>query len=117
MAERVVVFIDSQNTYRGARRAFFGEAGPHINGNIDPLKFAQRLVARERPGGARELADVRVYTGRPDASKSSKAYAAHLKQAAAWRSSGVTVIQRTLRYPRDWPKEREREKGIDVAII
>jgi hypothetical protein len=26
------------------------------------------------------------------------------------------VITRTLRYPREWPREREQEKGIDVKL-
>ena len=40
-----------------------------------------------------------------------------MKQCAAWRSLGkVTVIPRTLRYPYNWPAEREREKGVDVAM-
>ncbi len=26
------------------------------------------------------------------------------------------VTTRTLRYPRDWPREREHEKGIDVQL-
>jgi hypothetical protein len=39
-----------------------------------------------------------------------------MRQTAAWKSAGVTVITRDLRYPHDWPKARPEEKGIDVAL-
>jgi hypothetical protein len=39
-----------------------------------------------------------------------------MKQCAAWEACGAIVITRMLRYPRDWPNEKEREKGIDVAL-
>ena len=28
----------------------------------------------------------------------------------------MKVIQRTLRYPSDWPSRKAQEKGIDVAL-
>ncbi len=88
-----------------------------MQGNINPRKFGELLVARPRPGELRTLKEVRVYTGRPDASKSSLTYSAHMRQCAAWEALGkVTTIARPLRYPRNWPAEREREKGIDVAL-
>jgi hypothetical protein len=34
-----------------------------------------------------------------------------------WKQSPKTEVKtRTLRYPGDWPKTREEEKGIDVAL-
>mgnify|MGYP001593267752 CR=1 FL=1 len=40
-----------------------------------------------------------------------------MKNCAAWVNSGVTVTTRMLRYPKNWPQEKEREKGIDVALV
>jgi len=43
-AERVVVFIDWQNLYKGARDAFHQGQGPRLLGNVGPLRLAQRLI-------------------------------------------------------------------------
>lgn len=46
MARRAVVFIDYQNAYRGARRAFHDhEFDPHFYGQFDPVGLAQLLIA------------------------------------------------------------------------
>ncbi len=34
-------------------------------------------------------------------------YSAHMRQTAGWQSKGVTVIARPLRYPKNWPHEKE----------
>jgi hypothetical protein len=39
-----------------------------------------------------------------------------MRQRAVWIAAGVHVFARTLQYPRDWPKERPRAKGVDVAL-
>ena len=69
--------------------------------------------------GARDLAQVRVCRGRPDASKDPKTYSANMRQSAAQERAGqdrVKVITRALRYPPDWPASPAQEKGIDVAL-
>jgi uncharacterized LabA/DUF88 family protein len=119
MTRRVVVFIDAQNLYQGAREAFFGSSGSHTLGQFNPLGLAQLVVSRKPVGDEgepRELSEVRVYTGRPDSTKDPKTYGAHRRQCAAWEKLGVKVVARTLRYPRKWPAERAQEKGIDVAL-
>ena len=71
MPERVFIFIDSQNTYMGARETFFtpeGEnfpRGHHSLGQYSPLQLGQLLTSKRPPGFAeqRALVDVRVYTG------------------------------------------------------
>jgi uncharacterized LabA/DUF88 family protein len=115
---RVVVFIDYQNVMRDARRAFCGQPFGAADGQIDPLRYGQHLVARQPLGtsGARRLKEVRVYRGRPHSEKDPRTHAAHMRQTGAWEKAGVTVVTRDLRYPRDWPKERAEEKGIDVAL-
>jgi len=39
-----------------------------------------------------------------------------MRQCAGWAKTGITVVPRTLRYPRDFPNSRAVEKGIDVAL-
>ena len=118
MAKQVVLFIDAQNMYRGARDAFFSGNDSHVLGQFDPLKLGQ-LIATRRPfgddDGPRILKEVRVYTGRPDSTRDPKTYGAHRRQCASWESNGVTVKPRTLRYPGNWPQQKAEEKGVDVA--
>jgi len=113
---QVVVFVDYQNAYSRAREFFHSPLSPSSSGQIDPLKLAQLLV--KRSPFDRELRQVRVYRGRPDASRDPIGYAANVKQCAAWERSSpkVVVTTRTLRYPRNWPTEPAQEKGIDIAL-
>ena len=114
---RVVVFLDYQNVYNGAREAFGLLGHPSRYGQIDPLRLAELIVARH-PDETR-LAGVRLYRERPDSAKQSKAYAANMRQSDAQKKRGaglVSVITRTLRYPSDWPKTPAQEKGIDVSM-
>jgi len=112
---RVCVFIDYQNTFMGARRAFHvGPFGPTA-GQIDPLKLGQLIIARRRQASV--LQQVRVYRGLPDPTRQPGPYAANERQTAAWvQAPLVEVIRRSLRYPRVWPKEPATEKGVDVAL-
>jgi len=119
VAARVVVFIDYQNVYRNARTLFHGDAGRHHDGQISPLPLAQHL-AEDSPFD-RELREVRVYRGQPDATRDPKGYSASRHQHTAWAHPQVALILRTLLYPRGWPHtsapgERPQEKGIDVAL-
>jgi uncharacterized LabA/DUF88 family protein len=113
MPLRTVLFLDYQNVYRGARETFHSDQGYASVGQIDPMRLGRLLVTKSRD---RELAEVRVYRGVPEATKQPKGYGAHRKQVAAWQQAGATVITRSLRYPADWPASREEEKGIDVAM-
>ena len=38
------------------------------------------------------------------------------REGEAWKTDGLKVITRDLRYPRDWPETKAEEKGIDVAL-
>jgi uncharacterized LabA/DUF88 family protein len=118
--DRVVVFLDWQNVYRGAREAYCAYQAPHWEGQVDPVPLAQHLAA-DSPFD-RQLEQVRIYRGQPDASKDRKGYAACSRQVGVWRQSPlVRVTTRTLRYPAGWPNpyqpgDRPQEKGIDVAL-
>lgn len=116
MSERVVLFVDAQNVYHGARNAFFPGGASHVEGQIDHARVGQLISSRGPAGSNRVLHEVRIYTGRPESSKQPKAYGAHMKQCATWERAGCVVIPRTLRYPFSWPQRPAEEKGIDVAL-
>jgi uncharacterized LabA/DUF88 family protein len=116
----VVVFLDWQNIYRGAREAFGADRAPDWEGQVDPVALGRRL-ADDSPYD-RELQQVRIYRGQPDAGRDPKGHAAFSRQVAVWRQSPlVHVTTRTIRYPPGWPNplhsgDRPHEKGIDVAL-
>src|SRR5439155_18417104 len=101
--QRLVVFVDAQNVYKGARRAFFNDDDPHIYGNFDPVKLGELICSRPAKGTESLLSQVRVYTGRPDATRQPQSYGPHMRQCATWKANGAIIIARTLRYPHDWP--------------
>lgn len=112
---RVVVFIDYQNVYRGARECFGLDQDPHTEGQVDPVKVAQVIAAAGLPG--RELHQVRVYRGIPDSERDPKGYGAARRQTSCWAGHPlVKVITRPLRYPFDYPASPAEEKGIDVSL-
>jgi uncharacterized LabA/DUF88 family protein len=116
MSVRVVVFLDYQNVYMGAREAFHAFGSRPQDGQVDPYKLGDLIVSRGQQFD-RELAEVRVYRGQPDSQRDPHGYAANDRQCRHWQSLPKTaVITRTLRYPRNWPQEREHEKGIDVQL-
>ena len=113
--DRIAVFLDYQNVYHSARDAFCRSDDPPAAGHVDPLAVAERLVAmRSTPS---RLVGVRVYRGLPERLLQPAAALAAVRQIERWeRSPLVSVVARPLRYPRDWPAEKAREKGIDVAL-
>jgi uncharacterized LabA/DUF88 family protein len=118
---RVVVFIDYQNAYREARRAFFDdENDPAIVGQFDPLALAHALASKQTssfPGEPRQLKELRIYCGLPDPVKQGQGYAATSRQIGKWGSDPcVRVFARPLRYPPGWPREPTRQKGVDVWL-
>ena len=117
MPQRVILYIDAQNVYRGARDCFgVGGGLAHVQGQIDPMAVARLICERAPEGEERAVSQVRVYSGRPESGKQPQAYAAHMRQCAAWERAGVTVITRTLRYFSDFPSVKPREKGVDVQL-
>ena len=114
---RLGLFIDAQNTYKGAREHFFSKDSPSYSGQVHPVRLGKLIESRGGPHGAAcALAEVRVYTGRPDPTRDPKTYAAHMRQCTKWQADGAKVISRQLRYPREWPKVKAEEKGVDVAL-
>lgn len=109
---RVVLFVDGQNCYRGARRAYCGEAAPARCGQVHPHLLGHHLC--EQSGAGRSLAGVRVYRGMPSRSRNPKGYSAAQRQVAAWRRQPlVDAWTRPLSYA---PDGVAREKGVDTKI-
>jgi len=114
--QKLMLFIDWQNFYNGARRSFFSNSDNYVYGQIKPFELGNLICSRAPQGCTYKLEQVRVYTGRPDSTKEPKAYAANSKQSNAWEKSGAVIVARQLRYPQDWPHSHAEEKGVDVAL-
>lgn len=123
MPDRVVVFVDWQNLYHGAKRAFFGGRGKGTDGQVWPDQIADIICAKKPPGGNRTVEQVRVYRGVASAEEDLVANAAARQQIAAWeRYPHVDVFPHTLkRMTSRCPEcgvvsERLGEKGVDVNL-
>lgn len=113
--ERIAVFLDYQNIYSRGRDAFCNRLDPAVCGQVHPFRLAELISSRGR--NPRQLVQVRVYRGRPDATRDPQGYGANVRQCAVWERTPLTkVITRQLRYPLNWPHQRPEEKGIDVAL-
>lgn len=116
---RTVVFIDYQNAHATAHEQYSDYGTPIHESLVDPLLLGERVLKQRAPGG--ELVEVRVYRGKPDPRKEPTLASFNDQHHSAWvKDPRVTVIRRTLWYPRDWGQpgcyEAPREKGIDVAL-
>ncbi len=123
---RVMVFVDGQNVFKACERKFG-------RGQVHPILLARRLVA------GRKLVGARYYSGIHDPRKEPMLNAAANRRHALIRRTGVTVVERKLRYRWEWgldvsalgdpaervgethmaevaPFERPREKGVDLAL-
>ena len=113
MVLRVSLFIDYQNVYHGARRIFHQSDAHNSFGQVSPRELGE-FLCRRRPTGSdsdeRQLQGVRVYRGTPP--RNGRGYAPALRQHAAWRRAGVTVVTRPLQRGPDGLQE----KGIDVEL-
>lgn len=115
-ADRMMVFVDYQNAYKGARDAFFSKTSPGIDGQFHPLALAKILCSLRNERHETKLTKVLVYRGMPDVRKDPRGNSASSRQKARWEKAGITVKTRPLRYPSEWPAERAQEKGVDVQL-
>lgn len=114
--QRVAVFLDYQNVYMQARRCFAGRGAGGVLGQVHPAALAELLASRSS-GGRRALVTVRIYRGLPDIGRDPRGHAAVRRQAEAWTADPrARVLLRPLRYPRDYPRSRPQEKGVDVLL-
>ncbi len=125
MSERVRVFIDGQNLFKGVHRRF--------QTRVHPILLAGELA------GSRSLVGTRYYSGIHDPDVNSSMYELVRRRHDLMRQTGVLVTERTLRYHWEWKVDDDlpspwdedandgydakvrrhhgaREKGIDVAL-
>ena len=115
-AKRVIAFFDGQNLFHAARKAF-GYSFP----NYDPLALAAAVATRQ----GWELAEVRFYTGVPEAEDDPFWHHFWTHKLAQTGRRGVVVYSRSLVYRNRVVRlsdgsERSQlvgeEKGIDVRL-
>jgi uncharacterized LabA/DUF88 family protein len=117
-AYRVAVFIDWQNAYQAARRAFALQQMPTERGVFSPYKLAQHLAAGNDRGADGKLVRVEIHRGLPNSNRDPVGYAANRRQSRAWMTEAPEIMipmVRPLRYPRNG-KGTPEEKGIDVRL-
>ena len=123
MAERVALFVDAHNVYKGARRAFHRPSAWGVAGQVWPGRVGEIICARGGPRGERTLEHVRVFRGVASEAEDAVGHAAARRQIAAWeRHPKVRVFEHTLaRRSNKCPKcgevdEHLVEKGVDVHL-
>jgi uncharacterized LabA/DUF88 family protein len=115
VVDRVAVFLDYENVHRTGHESFADVGTPTYETVVNPVKIAERLIAKRR--GANELVAVHVFRGRPVPEFQPKPASANDIQAVAWSADQrVHLVRRDLKYERDHDKFTAREKGIDVAL-
>lgn len=125
LGDRVMVFIDGQNLYKAVAKAH--------KTRVHPVLLARELAA------GRQLVECRYYSGMHQPRENPTIHALASRRHKLIRDSGVTVIERTLRYHWEWsiadrlPRPEQaaddethqvtaerrrvpREKGIDLAL-
>ncbi|WP_217913335.1 NYN domain-containing protein [Miltoncostaea marina] len=117
-SKRVAVFIDWQNAYRSARRAFGIDGMPSEHGNFCPFNLGRILAFGNGRGADGSLCKVQVHRGLPTSSKDPTGHGACRRQAADWQKTSpvVQVHLRPLRYRPTYPADPPVEKGIDVQL-
>ena len=116
---RVAVYMDWQNVYNAARRAFGADKGwPNEYGQFSPFRLARLLAAGHNRGQSGTLVRVEVHRGIPSSSRDPVGFGANRRQAAAWVAESPLVVPRLrpLRYPQNWPADPPEEKGVDVEL-
>jgi len=115
-SKRAIVFIDGQNLFHAARKAF-GYTYP----NFDPLKLATALCNQ----CGWNLQQVRFYTGIPDVDENAAWHHFWSAKKLAMLRSGIYVYTRPLRYRNKVIRLSDgsmhtalvgEEKGIDVRL-
>jgi uncharacterized LabA/DUF88 family protein len=117
-AYRVAVFIDWQNAYRSARRAFGMAHMPSEHGIFSPYRLALLLAARNDRSADGKLVRVEIHRGLPSSKRDPVGFAANRRHSQAWMNENREIViprLRPLRYPQDG-LGRPEEKGIDVQL-
>ena len=115
---QVHLFMDYQNVHLTAHQQYGIQGAPPHHSLIHPARFADVIdtnrAAHHRPG---IITQVFVFRGLPDATREPDANRRNQAQASQWtRDKRVVVQHRPLKYPYDWPRDKAREKGVDVLL-
>jgi uncharacterized LabA/DUF88 family protein len=114
---KVAVFMDWQNAYKEARRAFDLQAEPTERGVFSPLALAKILAAGNKRGQGGELVRVEIHRGLPNPNNNPKGHGAADKQRQAWLAEDPLIVVPRLRPLKFNPeKGKDEEKGVDVAL-
>ncbi len=114
MVDRVVVFVDYQNAYMGAREVLGSLGAANAFGQFWPAPLGDLISSRPRPTGPRIFEEIRVYRGVPTPPQSATGHNAASLQHEGWeRDPRVAVIARPLKGGFGVPL---REKGVDVSL-
>jgi uncharacterized LabA/DUF88 family protein len=119
MAEpRVQIFMDYQNVHLSVAEAFAPPGTHPSTTTIHPGLFGDAVMgARQRNGRSGELTEIHVFRGQASSDREPGLAAITKAQAANWaRDRRVMMHTRSLRYPRQWPNQPAREKGVDVML-
>ncbi|MGL5823574.1 MAG: NYN domain-containing protein, partial [Nocardioides sp.] len=118
MEQRVWLYIDYQNVHLSVRETFAPPGTPHHRTLIHPGNYGDALMARRKAKGRiGALEKIQVYRGQPSSDREPGMASRNKAQHAEWaRDPRVTVHSRPLRYPRHWPDDPAREKGVDVRL-
>ena len=126
--ERLHIFIDYQNCYRIARRAFGFESSAGTLGQFNPLALSELILKRRAPlisfpnPASSEIQAISIYSGIPSNQHDPKGFNRCRRQFDSWRKldERIHVISRELRYPKANQSGSARplpqEKGIDIAL-
>ncbi|QZN86866.1 NYN domain-containing protein [Cellulomonas sp. C5510] len=110
--------MDYQNVHLSVGEAFAPPGTPPHTTLIHPGRFGDALMGRRAAKGlGGTLEQIHVYRGQPSSDREVEQAARNKAQSAEWsRDPRVRMYNRPLRYPRDWPRTRAREKGVDVRL-
>jgi len=113
------MFIDYQNVHFTAWECFSTYGTPVYDCLIDPGKFADQVLALRSSRNFEhvDLTEIHVFRGWPSRKHEGAQHARVQRQQSNWtRDRRVRMHLRTLQYPRDWPDEPAKEKGVDVEL-
>ena len=104
---RIAVFIDYQNLYHGARRAFPDPRSDSPSfGHVDPAALARLLTGLGRAvNPERILSSTSVYRGEPGRMSHPKLLTAFGRQARRWRADPSLTVKTIPTPEADWTPE------------
>ena len=125
MPDRLVLFVDYENVYWSARRAWHRWGAPLSIGEVWPDVLGEIIRDKTGPFGERQLDEVRVYRGVASVAENPDWNAVARRQHEAWKQHSdvrVEVFEHTLKRRRircrvcGAVRERLEEKGVDVNL-